>query len=96
MTVCYFGVFNPNYIRNKVLIEGLRRNGVDVVLCQDTSRGYKKYLALSKKYWAISHSYGIMVVGFFDQLMAVFARLIGCEEFFHRVFVCLSPLYELH
>lgn len=33
MRVCYFGTYDLNYSRNRILIEGLRRNGVDVVEC---------------------------------------------------------------
>ena len=31
MTICYFGNFNPDYARNKVIIKGLEENGVKVV-----------------------------------------------------------------
>lgn len=33
MRVCYFGTYDLNYSRNRILIEGLGRNGVDVVEC---------------------------------------------------------------
>lgn len=33
MRVCYFGTYRANYSRNQILIEGLRRNGVDVIEC---------------------------------------------------------------
>ena len=35
MRVCYFGAYRANYSRNKILIEGLRRNGVEVVECHE-------------------------------------------------------------
>lgn len=31
MTICYFGDFDPEYSRNRVLIRGLKENGVQVV-----------------------------------------------------------------
>ena len=34
MRVCYFGTYRANYSRNQIMIEGLRRNGVEVVECQ--------------------------------------------------------------
>ena len=30
-TVLYFGVYEPSYARNWVLINGLRKNGIDVL-----------------------------------------------------------------
>jgi len=33
MRVCYFGTYDRDYIRNRVIIEGLRANGVEVVEC---------------------------------------------------------------
>lgn len=35
MRVCYFGTYDRNYSRNRILIEGLRRNGVEVVECHE-------------------------------------------------------------
>ena len=34
MRVLYFGTYLPDYCRNKVIIEGLKRNGVSVIECQ--------------------------------------------------------------
>lgn len=33
LRVCYFGTYRENYSRNRIMIEGLRRNGVDVQIC---------------------------------------------------------------
>ena len=33
MRVCYFGTYRANYPRNQIMIEGLRRNGVEVIEC---------------------------------------------------------------
>jgi glycosyltransferase involved in cell wall biosynthesis len=33
MRVCYFGTYRANYARNRIMIEGLRRNGVEVIEC---------------------------------------------------------------
>src|SRR2546425_12904013 len=35
MTVCYFGAYDRTHARNKVLINGLRKNGVEVVECHN-------------------------------------------------------------
>ena len=36
MRVCYFGTYRSEYARNQILIEGLRRNGVEVIECHET------------------------------------------------------------
>ena len=35
MKVCYFGTYRANYSRNQIMIEGLRRNGVEVIECHE-------------------------------------------------------------
>lgn len=35
-TVCYFGLFDESYSRNRVIIKGLRENGVEVKICHST------------------------------------------------------------
>jgi glycosyltransferase involved in cell wall biosynthesis len=35
LRVCYFGTYRANYSRNRILIEGLRRNGVKVIECHE-------------------------------------------------------------
>ena len=48
-TVCFFQAYNRDYIRTETLLDGLRENGVPVVLCQVNGRGPLRYpLALWK------------------------------------------------
>lgn len=35
MRVCYFGTYRAEYSRNRIMIEGLRRNGVEVIECHE-------------------------------------------------------------
>lgn len=36
MRVCYFGTYRADYSRNQIMIEGLRRNGVEVIECHES------------------------------------------------------------
>jgi glycosyltransferase involved in cell wall biosynthesis len=36
MKVCYFGTYRAEYSRNRIMIEGLRRNGIGVIECHET------------------------------------------------------------
>ncbi len=77
-TVCYFGNFDENYARNRVIIKGLKENNISVVLCNDKSKGFKKYWKLFKKHKKIANKYDILIVGFAGRTrsMVPFAKLI--------------------
>jgi glycosyltransferase involved in cell wall biosynthesis len=49
MRICFFGIYSPEYSRNKVLLEGCKTYGIDVVLCGVNPRQYKGI----KKYWEL-------------------------------------------
>lgn len=76
-TVIYFGLFDPSFSRNKIYADGLRQNGIEVILCTDSSRGLLKYWRLFKKHRAIKDSYDAMIVGFPGYIVVPFARLIA-------------------
>lgn len=90
MKVCYFGVYNPNHIRNRVLIAGLIKNGVSVLECRDNSTGLSKYWNLYKKHKLIKNQYDIMVVGFSGQVAVFFAKLLTNKK------VVLDAMVPLH
>ncbi|UZE92303.1 MAG: glycosyltransferase family 4 protein [Methanosarcinales archaeon] len=50
MRVCYFGSYNRNYSRNRVIIKGLKQNDVDVIECQDASIFWARCFKLFWKY----------------------------------------------
>lgn len=76
ITVLYFGTYDPEYSRNRVLIDGLRKNNVNVIECRDNSTGFKKFWELFLKLRRIKDDYDVAVIGFFSPLMVPFAKLI--------------------
>jgi len=76
MVICYFGLYNPNYSRNKILISGLRQNGADVIECRTAAKGILKYWDLYKKHWLIRHKYDIMIIGFPGFQAVILAKLL--------------------
>ena len=76
MTVLYFGIYNPNYSRNRVLIRGLRENGVEVLGCNVPYRSWVSYLKLLVKYFSIKKHFDVMIVGFPGQEVMLLARLL--------------------
>jgi glycosyltransferase involved in cell wall biosynthesis len=90
MKVLYFGIFDPNFSRNKVYADGLRQNGIEVIVCTDTSKGLRKYWQLWKKHRAIKY-YDVMIVGFPGYIVVPFAKLIARKPVY---FDALCSFYE--
>lgn len=91
MRVLYFGTYDPEYSRNRVLIDGLRGNGVEVIECRDDSLGFKKFWRLFLKFRKIKNRYDAIVIGFFGPLMVTFAKLITRKPV---IFDPLTFLYD--
>lgn len=64
MIICYFGIYNPEYSRNRIVIKGLRQNSVEVIECRTNKKGVIKYFDLIKKHWLIRKKYDVVFVGF--------------------------------
>jgi len=71
MTICYFGDYNSNYSRNRVIIKGLKENGVNVLECNVGEKGIKKIFNLIKKHKEITNKYDLMIVGYSDSRFLV-------------------------
>lgn len=76
ITVCYFGIFDPEYSRNRIFIKGLKKLGVTVLPCVSTQRGVVKYFDLIRKHWNMRHQYDVMVVGYPGQQSTVLAHFL--------------------
>ena len=79
INICYFGTYDPIYTRNRLMIKGLKENGVNVIECHtpQTSNKLKKYWALIKKHQQIKKDYDIMVVGFAGHAIIPLAWLLA-------------------
>lgn len=64
MTICYFGIYNSDYSRSRVLANGLGQNGINILECNSRKKGFRKYFNLAKKHWKIRKKYDLMLVGF--------------------------------
>lgn len=75
MRVLYFGTFDPAYGRNWVLMNGLRRNGVQVIELRRPP-GRLNILRLVWDYLKLRPRYDAMIVGFSGQEVMMIARLL--------------------
>ena len=72
-------------------MRGLRENGVEVIECNDRSRGLMKYWRLYKKHVQIKNQYDVMIVGYPSQITVWLAKLISSKKV---VLDALASLYE--
>jgi glycosyltransferase involved in cell wall biosynthesis len=78
MTVCYFGAYDRTYSRNRILVRGLRMNGVAVVECQ--SRHPFKPLRLpllAACYVFRARHADVIVVGASGHMYVPLAKVLG-------------------
>jgi len=91
ITICYFGIYDPNLSRNKVYISALKKGGVKVIECNDCSSGFRKYINLFIKHQKIRNQYDIMVVGYGGWLVVPLARILSRKPI---IFDALCSLYD--
>ena len=90
--VCYFGYFDPEYSRNRVLRQGLKENGVEIVDCRSREKGIRKYYELYNKHKKIKKDgYDVLLVGFPGHLAAILARFLTRKKI---IFDCFTSLYD--
>lgn len=78
-TVLYFGVYDPNYARNWVLINGLRENGVEVLELRQKPGRFALFKLLFS-YLKFKKNYDAMIVGFPGQEVMFLARLLVWQK----------------
>jgi glycosyltransferase involved in cell wall biosynthesis len=75
MRACYYGAYHGEYARNRIIINGLKKNGVEVLECNSSLPFLKRTLKLLKK--AISLDFDIIIVGYPGHLDVFSAKLIS-------------------
>jgi len=87
MKVIYFGSYKESYPRNKIIIDGLRENGVTVIECNDNSSSiFLKFFRLAVKFYKIRSDYDFMIVAFPGQEVMFLAKLISRKPVVFDVF----------
>lgn len=89
MKILYFGIYDPDYARNRVLINGLRQNGVEVIECRSSLKGLSKFFDLFSKHRKLKLNYDLMIVGFLGQQIVPFAKLITSKSIIFDAFLSL-------
>ncbi|KKS84812.1 MAG: Glycosyl transferase group 1 [Parcubacteria group bacterium GW2011_GWA2_43_11] len=90
-TVLYFGNIDVQLSRNKIYVDGLRQNGVEVLLCVDRSKGIKKYWNLYKKHKKFKGMYDVLIVGYGGYVTVPLAKMLSDKPV---IFDALCSFYE--
>jgi glycosyltransferase involved in cell wall biosynthesis len=78
MRVCYFGTYDYEYSRNRILIEGLTRNGVEVVECHASLwQGTADKVATARRAWRPGPA--VRAVRAYTALLRRGSQLGGCQ-----------------
>jgi glycosyltransferase involved in cell wall biosynthesis len=79
MTICFFGDYRPNYIRNDVIINGLIKNKVDLFICHTELKGFLRFFDLAKKYLFSGRVFDYIVIGSSDtsRPLVILAKIIS-------------------
>jgi glycosyltransferase involved in cell wall biosynthesis len=79
MRICYFGDYNPEYIRNSVIIEGLKENNVEVTECNISPFSVLRHARLLWCYLRRTRGVEMIFVGSSDtsRWMVVLAKLLS-------------------
>ena len=90
MKICYFGIYNPNYSRNDILLSGLNQIGVEVIQCNADWRDPKRYFKLWKNLRALRNEYDCVYAAYPSPIATILARLISskpviCDAFYSYV-----------
>lgn len=92
-TVCFFGIYDPHYARNRVLMKGFERHGYDIIEVHAdpaTCRGIKKYFALYKEYRLLgTKTFDHVVVAFPGHTVVWLARILFGKDIIFDSFVSL-------
>ncbi len=77
MRFCYFGIYDPEFSRNRIYIHALRGAGHEIVECRDPTRGLLKYVRLARGLKSLKGSYEAIIVGYPGHIVVPIARLFG-------------------
>lgn len=77
LRVCYLGISDPGFSRNRTFIAALRAKGAVVHECFDRTPGWRRYRNLWRRHRELVGRYDVMVVGYPGQTVTWFARLLA-------------------
>lgn len=91
MTICYFGDYDREYSRTRVLLYGLHLHGVEIVHCNLREGGIGKYWKLAKMLMQFSGDYDCILVPMSNaRIFPLIAQLVSTKP------VVWEPLFSIY
>lgn len=94
----YFGSFDPDYSRNRIIIKGLIENKVNVFQCKSEGLIFFRYFKLIKDFLKEKNNFDSVVVGFpghYDVPLAFILGKIFKKKVFFDIFASTYETYVL-
>ncbi len=77
MKICFFGIYDPSYSRNNIILTGLKKAGVDVVECRADWRDTWRYVKLWRSLRALKNQYDCVYAAYPSPVATIVARLVS-------------------
>lgn len=97
MNICFFGSYNPHYTRNKILIDGLKKNGISVCHCRSGESLFLiRYPKLIIQFLRVAKKIDVLYVAFVGQLDMPLAWILAKISGKKIVFDMFYSMYETY
>ena len=96
--ICYFGSYDPEYARNRIIKKGLKANGFQVYECNSQGIVFRRYWNLIRLFFRCVHKIDHIIVGFpgyFDIPLAFVLGKIFGKKVFYDIFTSTYETYVL-
>lgn len=77
MRFVYFGIYDPEFSRNRIYMRALRDAGHSIIECRDVSPGPLKYFRLAWCLLRLGGSYDALIVGYPGHVVVPIARIFS-------------------
>ncbi len=91
MKICWFGIYEKEYSRNKILIDGLKQQGVDIFECNAFNGGFFKYITLFRKLRSLQNNYDYIYCAYPIHFVIVIAYFFQTKPIIADAFI---PAYD--
>src|SRR3990167_6404986 len=96
--ICYFGSYDSEYARNRIIKKGLKTNGFQIYECNSQGIVFRRYWNLARLFFRYVHKIDYIIVGFpgyFDMPLAFILGKIFGKKVFYDIFTSTYETYVL-
>ncbi len=90
MKICFFGIYDPKYSRNEILISGLKSAGAEIIECREEWNDKLRYVKLIRKLRQVVGNCDVIYAAYPANIPAIIAKI------FTRKMVVMDALYPMY